>query len=206
MYRAGRVSLHPAGESRRDRVARPVQPDYSERTGEPIGGFMYGRRGLSTGIALLVLAAVFAGVASAEVYKWVDDQGNVHFGDKPRDEETARRAEQVDIVESYQPTELTAEEQSTRLRDTEALRRSHEVYQQEDREARQQEAEQRQSRQAALCDALAKEIAKFSEIHHEGGRPLYYYLKGEDGKSVSSERQREYVAELRQKSADAGCE
>lgn len=164
-------------------------------------------RGRSTGILLLVLAAACAaGMARAQVYKWVDEQGNVHFGDKPQDQETAEQAEQVDIVESYQPTERNAEEQATFERDQQSLRRMREVYEEEDEKAQQEEAEERRSRKLALCDALQKEISKFSEIHQQGGRPMYYYLLDENGESVSSERQREYVAELRERYADEGCE
>ncbi len=143
---------------------------------------MFARGGLSVGILLLVLGvACGAGMARAQVYKWVDEQGNVHFGDKPRDRATAEQAEQVDIVESYQPTERTAEEQSAFERDQESLRRMQEVYKQEDQKARKEETEQRRSQKLALCDALKKEIAKFSEIHQEGGRPTYYYLLDENG-------------------------
>ena len=42
---------------------------------------------------LFLSAALFAGPAVAEVYKWVDDNGNIHFGDKPQDNAEAERAE-----------------------------------------------------------------------------------------------------------------
>ncbi len=32
---------------------------------------------------LAVLLSMFASLASTEIYKWTDAQGNVHFGDKP---------------------------------------------------------------------------------------------------------------------------
>ncbi len=162
-------------------------------------------RGIVAGGVLLVVAALSAGEATAEIYKWVDEQGNVHFGDKPLDEETAEQAEKVDIVESYQPTERTAEEQSDFEREQEALRRRHELYKEEDRKARQKEEEQRRAQLASFCSEVKKEIAKFSEVHMVGGVPTYYYLKDENGESFSSERQRQYVAELREKYAEAGC-
>lgn len=42
----------------------------------------------------ILLTQLFIGVVNAEVYKWVDSDGNVHFGDRP-DENT--KAEKIDI-------------------------------------------------------------------------------------------------------------
>ena len=55
---------------------------------------MYRYRLLSAGLVLLTAALLAAG-ASAQIYKWVDDQGNVHFGDKPRDKAQAEQAAQA---------------------------------------------------------------------------------------------------------------
>ena len=43
------------------------------------------------GILFISLMAILAGPVLAEVYKWVDEQGNVHFGDKPKDRELAEK-------------------------------------------------------------------------------------------------------------------
>jgi hypothetical protein len=158
------------------------------------------------GLLLAAFVTTFASIAHGEVYKWVDEEGNVHFGDKPQDRELAEQAEQVDIVEAYQPTERTREEQSAYERDQEALQRNRRVYEEEDRQAREAEEKKRREQKAAFCDALGKEIAKFSQMHMVGGVRTYYYLKDEEGKSVTSEQQREYVAGLKKEYADAGCE
>jgi len=50
--------------------------------------------------------------ASAEIYKWVDAQGNVHFGDKPLDTKDASQAKPVELRNSYTPTERSAQEQA----------------------------------------------------------------------------------------------
>ena len=51
-------------------------------------------------VAVLLLAACLCGPANAEgVYKWVDDEGNVHFGDLPPAE---WEAEEVELqINSY---------------------------------------------------------------------------------------------------------
>ena len=36
-------------------------------------------------LVLLLVAATVATAASAEIYKWVDEHGRVHYGDKPQD-------------------------------------------------------------------------------------------------------------------------
>lgn len=41
---------------------------------------------------LLALIAILPLICSAEIYKWTDENGRVHFGDKPKD-----RAEQLSI-------------------------------------------------------------------------------------------------------------
>jgi len=166
---------------------------------------MHRYRSLCAGTAL-VAAALLAAGASAEIYKWVDDQGNVHFGDKPRDRDQADRAEQVEIVESYQPAVRTAAEQEAYEREQQALKRRREVYQREDMEARKLAEDEARDKQAELCELLAEDIRKLTSMDVVDGVRTYYYVKDEDGKSVTSDRQREIVAELRQEYDAAGCE
>ena len=159
----------------------------------------------SAGI-VLTTAAILAAGASAEIYKWVDDQGNVHFGDKPRDKNQADRAEPVEIVEQYQPAVRTAEEQEAYEREQQALQRRREVYQQEDQEAAQLDEDRAREEKAERCAALAVDIRKLTSMELVDGVRTYYYLKDENGKSMTSARQREIVAELRQEYAAAGCQ
>jgi len=156
-------------------------------------------------ITLLVAAALATAVVRAEIYKWIDDQGNVHFGDKPLDKNLADKAEQVELTESYQPTVRTAEEQEAYEREQQAIERRREVYRQEDAEARQQAAAQAKAEKAELCDKLAENIRKLTSMETVDGRRAYYYVGDEDGKSVTSEQQREIVEELRQQYAEADC-
>lgn len=45
---------------------------------------------------ILALMLVFSAVASAEIYKWTDENGQVHFGDRPTE---SVKAETVEIRE-----------------------------------------------------------------------------------------------------------
>lgn len=58
-------------------------------------------------IAVAVVLLCGAASSTAAVYKWIDSEGNVHFGDKPPVEEIS---ESVDIkVNSYTPSPISAE-------------------------------------------------------------------------------------------------
>lgn len=50
---------------------------------------------------LICLLVLLSGLANAEVFKWVDQDGNVHFGDAPK---SSQQVEKVDInINTYQP-------------------------------------------------------------------------------------------------------
>jgi hypothetical protein len=161
----------------------------------------YGTQYLAT--LLFLTTTGFAGVAFAEVYKWVDAQGNIHFGDKPRDAELAEQAESVDIVESYQPQVRNSKDVFEN--EQEALRRRTQLYRQEDEEKRKQEKDKRKEQKAALCAAYKQDIAKLTTIEMVNGRPTSFHLEDENGESVSSQRQLEIVEELKKEYAAAGC-
>jgi hypothetical protein len=157
------------------------------------------------GILLFLMMVIFAEVAVAEIYKWVDAQGNIHFGDKPLDPEHADQAERVDIVESYQPPQQTDQEQEAYDREQESIKRRGQMYRQEDEERRKVAQDKHKEGKAALCAALETDIGKFGSMQRINGIPTYHYLKGEDGKSISSKQQAEIVEGLKREYAAAGC-
>ncbi|MCB1842977.1 MAG: hypothetical protein KDI09_08470, partial [Halioglobus sp.] len=56
-----------------------------------------------------------------------------------------------------------------------------------------------------ICARYADDVRKFSSLTPDAdGRLVRYYIE-ENGKSVSEERQRKLVAELREEMARAGC-
>jgi hypothetical protein len=157
------------------------------------------------GALLVFLMAVCTQLALAEVYKWVDAEGNIHFGDKPRDPTLADQVESVGIVESYQPSTRTAQDQGAFDREQAAIRRKTELFKSEDEERRRLEQIGRSEEKSDFCAALEEDIRKFGPMQLVNGTRTYYYLKGKDGKSVSSKRQKEIVEELRQEYSAAGC-
>lgn len=157
------------------------------------------------GVLLALVMSIVVSLAQAEVYKWVDAEGNIHFGDKPRDSTLADQAESVDIVESYQPNTESVQDREAFEREQEAIRRKTALFRNEDAERRKLEQVERSERKAELCTALAEDIRKFGSMQLINGTPTYHYLKGEDGKSLSSRRQAEIVEELREKYSATGC-
>jgi len=155
-------------------------------------------------ILLLTLSYLFTGTATAEIYKWIDADGNVHFGDKPKDPELANQAEPVELNPSYQPPERTAQEQQAFEDEQRAKRQEARIRQRAQEEDRVEAQAKSREEKATLCAAYQEDITRLSTMEIVNGRRQITYLE-EDGKSVSAERQREIVAELRADSTAAGC-
>ncbi len=101
---------------------------------------------------LFILVITTAGSADAAVYKWVDEEGKVHFGDRP----TSAQALQLKLKKSPQPATSTtpnaAQRQITR-------QRMLEIYQQEREEkkaAKKQRKKDAKKRAQQCADARDK--------------------------------------------------
>jgi hypothetical protein len=160
-----------------------------------------GRFATWLGMAVLLLPVC----AHAEIYRWTDEHGNVHFGDKPMDEGTADRAETVEVDEAYKPPqrsdrEIRAMQEQQRAR-SEADRRRREAN--EKRLA--EERAEKDKRKEQVCASLDADIEKLGAAKMVNGVLTVHYLYDEDGKSISSAEQREIVEELRAKREALGC-
>ena len=165
---------------------------------------MTGSRLRSLALSVLLMSAIAPAPAAAEIYKWVDADGRVHFGDKPRDPAQAAGAEEVELKESYRPAERTAQEQEAYSREQQLQRQKTDARRGAEQKATDEAAAERSKQKAARCVAYAEEIKRLSTVEMKGRTRTFYYAK-EDGKSVSSERQREIIAELKAKMAAEGC-
>lgn len=54
---------------------------------------------------LFAVACLCTSLSHAQVYKWVDEQGEIHFGDQPPSRETAEKIK-IPQVQSYRPRPL----------------------------------------------------------------------------------------------------
>ena len=156
-------------------------------------------------ILLLILSSLFAALATAQIYKWVDEDGNVHFGDKPRDSTEAAEAKPVELGNSYHPPERSAEELETYEKAQQAKRQRDSARRNAEQKDLVAAKEEKRRGKTQLCAAYAQDIEALSSSKMVGGRLQGYYLTGEDGKSISTAEQREIVDKLRNESSAAGC-
>lgn len=99
------------------------------------------RAGTLTAIAIAMLLAT-PSTAAAEIYRWVDDEGVVHYSQQPPGDRAAKR------VEAARPP---ADDPEQRRAATEDLRESNRVHFHEQRLKREEQARERE-RQADLRD------------------------------------------------------
>ena len=69
--------------------------------------------------AILVLVFGLSVTASADIWKWVDEQGNVHYGDKPAHDH-ALKAERVSYTRANRSASTSTESQSATSRGNDA--------------------------------------------------------------------------------------
>ena len=134
----------------------------------------------------IVLMLLFCSQAVAEIYKWVDDQGKVHYSDKP----VKQDAQQLNIkTEDINKSKLSQQE---RLERRQRLLQAYD----EDRAKRKEEdskAEKQQQRLQRECV-----IAKDRLAQYERSTGLYD-LDKEGNRVMLSEKERESVTDrLRQ--------
>lgn len=118
--------------------------------------------------ALLCLCVV---PAQAEIYRWTDDQGRVHFGERPQ--QGAKRVE-VD-------PQIVERDEQVRAREAN-MQRLQQVRSEERAREQEQRAEQ-QAKQKAFCDRLNSELARYD-------KRIYWYEEDSTGKKVEVSPQR----------------
>ena len=124
-----------------------------------------------------LLALLLAGVTAAQdLYRWTDEQGRVHFGDRPPED---RAPEQLQL--KTQPLLGQDDEVRQRFERLERLRSGEEQKQQEEERLRQEEAKQRRQKMAPLCAQAKRDLKALS------GRVVYIDEDGE-GRDVSLEQ------------------
>lgn len=157
------------------------------------------------GNALGLVALLFAVTApplKAEIYRWVDAQGNVHFGDKPLDAKDAARARQVELGRSYTPTQRSTQEQTAYEREQAAAKKKAQARSAAQEKASREQLAVSRDRKARTCAADKEKLKRVTEWEttQSGGRRMYY-LTDDDGNAMSVNAQKAAVAELREKIA-----
>jgi hypothetical protein len=123
--------------------------------------------------AVLLVLGVAAGTCGAEVYRWTDANGQVHFGDKP----SGPGAEAVAVKPSPTPAAAPAEaSDSARRKRTQRLLDEYAAERAEREEARAAAAAARAERRRRCAEARA-EVAELEQS-------AYIYTRDETGRKV----------------------
>lgn len=116
-------------------------------------------------LTLTLLTTGWIGFADAQIYRWVDAQGQVHFDQRPR-----QGSEQVEV----RPQVIQREDH---VRQSEQNRqRLFDVREQEREQQRAQNTQQRQQ-QTERCEQMREQLARFE------GR-VYWYEEDASGRRV----------------------
>lgn len=139
--------------------------------------------------------------AQAEIYKWVDANGNVHFGDKPVDAKNAAAATPVELRRSYTPTQRTEQEQEVFNRERIATRQRLDAQ----KTAKEKESRERlaalEEKKARQCADDKEKLRDITEVQITDNGRLLYYLEDENGKPLKLSEQKAAIAALREKIA-----
>ena len=133
--------------------------------------------------------------AFAEIYKWVDESGKVHFGDKPKDSATAQTSEKVELKQDYVPGAGLSPEQ---VEAQKAYLRRKDVEREQQKQDAEKSALKRKELQAQ-CKSMRDRLKGFINKGMMGGKRKRVDYFVEDGKPVSSKRQQEIAAEMQRK-------
>lgn len=162
-------------------------------------------------VALLLSGAIALGSlnsAEAAIYKWTDANGKVHYSNKPGDAAN-KEVEKVKVNEAYKPPNRTPEE-IAELRREKARKRELEKRKAQEMQKRlaatRAQRRKEEARSAAVCAEYRKELDALTSSYVDGGGTLHFHYATEHGKSVSSERQREIIKELKEKLASDECQ
>jgi hypothetical protein len=143
--------------------------------------------------AALLLCLALAGLAgAAEVYKWTDKDGKVHFGDAPP----------PDAIDAQRTGITSAPTDTTRLEvlDTQQeLQKKQSAMEDELRANQQQRAEEERANKQAACDAARK---RYENLQHS----RKFVTTGADGKEswMSGDEADKMKADLKA-AADKAC-
>ena len=157
----------------------------------------------ATQVALVT--ALLATASHAQIYKWTDEDGNVHFGDKPADAQTASDAEQVDIELNYQPADLSDEERQRLLAEQNARADAARNRREAGELAAAKQKASRDEEKQGRCRELDVAIQKLGTADRKYGRLQRTFIEGEDGQSISEEEQNAIVEDLRRERTALGC-
>lgn len=156
------------------------------------------------GLTVLISLLMTAGVVEAQVYKWVDENGKVHFGDQPpRKKPTS--AEKVELkIAPRISNEPVANEADRARRQQQLLKTlSDERQQREEQRAQAKAAKAAKERKAAMCKRLAAkrdEMLRANAIYSTNDNGEREYM----GEAEGAAYRKELVARYKKECSNGG--
>ncbi len=148
-----------------------------------------GRKSIVASATVVVFIGISAN-SNADVYKWVDEQGNIHFGDRPPVKEKA-----ADLSDTLKPLNL-----STDLSNPNMIRNAEQSRQDELNRKAQEHHKQKTShsnKQQEYCKKAKKRLYDISG-------PVVFY--DEQGKAVAvTEKERKRMEQKLRAEIDKNC-
>ncbi len=144
-------------------------------------------------LILLVLCIVVMPLQAEKIYKWVDDKGQVHYGDAPRGAQTGVKTEPASTTDSTTTIINDVQQDQRKLsRSLEEDRRTRE----EEKAKKQQQAADRQQR----CHRARDLIKRYESSSH------LYDLDASGNRQVLNDEQRKTAEEKLRKDIEKYCE
>jgi hypothetical protein len=137
-------------------------------------------------IAAGFLAALLALPLQAALYQWTDEQGRVHYSDRPSHESAQQKA----MPKSRTPSGTQAIPEDRQQRRQRML----EVYEKERAEKREAKAQAKQEREERKRQCLD---ARVDYENYKGAGSIYEYQEDGERKFLDKQQREAYIAELK---------
>lgn len=137
---------------------------------------------------LLFLLLLVAGAAPAEVYRWVDEQGVVHFEDRPQLPDAGGGR-------SYAPPAASVDDPQQRMEKTRKLLNAYQAERQQAREQKQQRQQEqaKRTRQCGIARDRLRQYQQYGAIYRldDAGKRVYL---SEQERAALIQRSRDDIA------------
>ncbi|MEN9727617.1 MAG: hypothetical protein RL434_1983 [Pseudomonadota bacterium] len=119
---------------------------------------------------IVMCSGLTHGLQAAEVYRWVDEAGGVHFGDRPQ----SPGAKKLEVRQGG--SQEAATQESARLERTQRILDEY-AMEREEREVTRAQAETEKAKRREQCDAASREQV---ELEYSA----YLYTRDKDGNKI----------------------
>jgi hypothetical protein len=153
-------------------------------------------------ISGLLILFFFASMTNAEIYKWTDEQGQIHFGDKPAN----KSAKQIQLRKQNISTTPNVKQQNLEIPTTDAQRRANQARFGDSLEAdrvKRERQEAKKKKNKAQREKNCRYAQRNLQIANEVGSVFFYDEQG--NRVYYNKQQRQAYHQRRQAQVDKWC-